>query len=76
MASRIYTITDKKTFETKRFVRDNTMNAAVRAYAEEIFLVGPSSAEEMVDAAKKGALSVLDAVAPEQLALGGGFVNE
>jgi hypothetical protein len=70
--SRIYTVTDKKTGAVERYVRANTLNAAIRAYSNEVFEAQPSTAEKMVMAANGGKLSVLDAVAPEQLALGGG----
>ena len=74
--SRIYTVTDRKTGAVERYVRANTLNAAIRAYSNEVFEAAPSTAEEMVNAANGGKLSVLDAVAPEQLALGGGVENE
>lgn len=70
--SRIYTVTDKKTGKVERYVRANTLNAAVRAHAHELFAATQTSTEEVFQAVQAKAFNVLDAVAPEQLGLGGG----
>jgi hypothetical protein len=69
--SRIYTVTNKKTGEVVRYVRANTLNAAVRAHAYELFEAAQSSTEDIYQATLKKAFDVLDAASPEQLALGG-----
>jgi hypothetical protein len=70
--SRIYTVTNKKTGEIVRYVRANTLNAAIRAHAFELFEATASSTEDVFQAVQAKAFDVLDAVSPEQLALGGG----
>ena len=72
MASRIYKVVSRDKGVLQRFVRANTLNAAVRASAEELFVATPATAEDMVVAFDAGVGHVLDAVAPEQLNLGGG----
>lgn len=69
--SRIYKITNRRSSDVQRYVRAHTLNAAVRAYANEIFLAAPVTTDEMFLAMKEG-FAALDAVAPEQLDLGGG----
>jgi len=69
--SRIYTVTNKKSGEIVRYVRANTLNAAIRALAFELYESSPTTAVDMFDASKAGPLNVLEAVAPEQLGLGG-----
>jgi hypothetical protein len=68
----MYQITDRKSGHVKRFVRANTLNAAVRAHANEVFAATRMSPEEMFQAMKAGDFDALDAVAPEQLGFGGG----
>ena len=69
--SRIYLVTFKEG-GAERFVRANTLNAAVRAVAKETFDAAPATTEQMFHALKAEAgLEVLDAVEPEQLDLGG-----
>lgn len=70
--SRIYAVTNKKTGELVRYVRANTLNAAVRAHAAEVFEALQASTEDIYQATKAAKFDVLDAVAPEQLDLGGG----
>jgi hypothetical protein len=70
--SRIYTVTNKKTGKVERYVRANTLNAAVRAHAHELFAAAQASTEDVFQAVQKKSFDVLDAVSPEQLGLGGG----
>lgn len=63
--SRIYTVTDRALGTVVRYVRANTLNAAVRAAAAELFEAVPTTTEEMFQAAKGGPLDVLDAVAED-----------
>jgi hypothetical protein len=62
--SRLYTVTDKQG-KVVRYVRAHTLNAAVRAVAEELFSAKASTTDEIYLAMTKGA-AVLDALAPEQ----------
>lgn len=64
--SRIYKVTAKENGQIVRYVRANSLNAAIRARMREIFDASPCTSEEMFQAAKHGKLNVLDAVAPEQ----------
>jgi hypothetical protein len=59
--SRIYMVTDKAG-HALRYVRANTLNGAVRAYALEIFEARPATAEHMW-LEKVGPNEVLDALA-------------
>jgi hypothetical protein len=70
--SRIYTVTNKKTGKVERYVRANTLNAAIRAHAHELYDAIAATTEDVFQAMQAGDFHVLDAVAPEQLALGGG----
>jgi hypothetical protein len=70
--SRIYTVINKKTGEIQRYVRANSLNAAIRAHAREVFEASASSTDDVYHAVQAKAFDVLDAVAPEQLTLGGG----
>lgn len=70
--SRIYTVTNKKTGEIQRYVRANSLNAAIRAHAHEMFEASASSTDDVYMAVQAKAFDVLDAVSPEQLNLGGG----
>jgi hypothetical protein len=76
MAARIYRVTNKHSGDVQRYVRANTLNAAVRAYADELFEAAPVTTDEMFKAMSTDGFDVLDAVSPEQLALGGGSTNE
>jgi division protein CdvB (Snf7/Vps24/ESCRT-III family) len=62
--SRIYTVR-AKAGHIVRYVRANTLNAAVRAVAEEMYVAKASTTDEVYQAMLKNA-DVLDAVAPEQ----------
>jgi len=64
--ARIYVVLDKKG-QIARFVRANTLNAAVRAHAAEKYTAVPASTEDIYQAVTMAAFDVLDAVAPEQL---------
>jgi hypothetical protein len=55
----------------RRYVRANTLNAAVRSYANEVFEAAPVTTDELYQAMNADGFDVLDAVSPEQLALGG-----
>jgi hypothetical protein len=70
--SRIYTVTNKKSGAVARYVRANTLAAAIRAHSHELFDAAPSSTEDLFQAVQAKAFDVLDAVSPEQLDLGGG----
>lgn len=70
MTARIYKITNRHSGDVQRYVRANTLNAAVRAYAHELFEASPATTEEMYQAMKNG-FDALDAVEPEQLDLEG-----
>lgn len=72
MAARIYRVTNKHSGDVQRYVRANTLNAAVRAYASEVFEAVPVSTDEMYRAMNADGFDVLDAVSPEQLDLSGG----
>ena len=50
-----------------RFVRANTLNAAVRAHAAEKFTAVPATTEDVYQAVSQDLFNVLDAVAPEQI---------
>lgn len=76
MAARIYRITNKHSGDVQRYVRANTLNAAVRSYANEVFEATPVTTDELYQAMNTDGFDVLDAVSPEQLALGGGSSNE
>ena len=67
MASRIYTVRNKGSGDVVRYVRANTLGAAIRAASEEIFTAGPSSTDEIYQASKAGEFEVLDALAPMQI---------
>jgi hypothetical protein len=71
--SRIYTVTNKKSGEIQRYVRANSLNAAIRAHAHEMFEAVASSTDDVYQAVQAKAFDVLDAVSPEQLSLGGGL---
>jgi division protein CdvB (Snf7/Vps24/ESCRT-III family) len=62
--SRIYTVCTKVGYIV-RYVRANTLNAAMRAVAEEMYVAKASTTDEVYQAMLKNA-DVLDAVAPEQ----------
>jgi hypothetical protein len=64
--SRIYTVLNRADGNVARYVRANTLNAAVRAHASEVYEARPSSTEEIYQASLAGALRVLNAVKPEQ----------
>jgi hypothetical protein len=72
MTAKIYVVRDKATGKVVRYVRSNTKNAAVRAHSEEKFAACPASTEEVFQAAKEGALKVLDACETEQSDMVGG----
>jgi len=59
--SRIYKITNRTSGDVQRYVRANTLNAAVRAYAEEIFEAAPITHDDMWQAMKEG-FDALDAI--------------
>ena len=63
--SRIYLVLDKKG-AVVRYVRANTLNAAVRAHAAEKFTAKPATTDDVYHAMTHGA-DVLDVVAPEQM---------
>lgn len=64
--SRIYLVTQKNTNGgSQRYVRANTLNAAIRAHAAELFVARPVTPDEVYQASRSGVLDVLDAVAPE-----------
>ena len=63
--ARIYVVTHRET-DVDRFVRANTLNAAIRAVADETFTAKAASTEDMFLAFKQG-FEVLDAVAPVQV---------
>jgi hypothetical protein len=70
--SRIYKVINRATGKVQRYVRANTLNAAVRAYANELYVAEPATTEDMWQAFNdKENFDALDAVAPEQLNLGG-----
>ena len=70
--SRIYTVANKKTGVVVRYVHANTLNAAIRAHAAEVFEAAQASTVDVYRAVKDKSFDVLEAVAPEQLGLGGG----
>lgn len=63
--SRIYTVATKKGVIV-RYVRANTLNAAIRAVSDELYTAKASTTDEVYQAMLDHA-DVLDAVAPEQL---------
>jgi hypothetical protein len=69
--SRIYNVSAKATGVSLRYVRANSLNAAVRAYAHEVVVAKAMTPDE-VYAAMKEDREVLDAVAPEQPEIGAG----
>lgn len=58
-------MTNKKTGQIQRYVRANSLNAAVRAAAHELFEAAASSTDDVYQAVQAKAFDVLDAVAPE-----------
>lgn len=62
---RIYVVTAKNG-GAERYVRANTLNAAVRAVADENFVAAAATTEQMYQAMGAGS-KVLDAVAPAQM---------
>jgi hypothetical protein len=60
--SRIYIITDKTTKKVARYVRANSLNAAVRALIDELYSAETASTDQMFAAMKAGNMDVLDAV--------------
>lgn len=63
--SRIYIVTNRAGVEL-RYVRANSLNGAVRAYANEKFSARIANTDEVYQAMKGGA-EIMDAVAPEQV---------
>jgi hypothetical protein len=63
--SRIYVVTNKETGKVARYVRAKTLNAAVRAHAEELFEANAATTEDVFQAAKSGGFKVLDAIKEE-----------
>jgi hypothetical protein len=63
--SRIYTVRTKDG-RIVRYVRANTLNAAVRAVAEEMYAAKASTTDEVYQAMLKN-VDVLDAIAPAQV---------
>jgi hypothetical protein len=59
--SRIYIIKDSDG-KVERYVRADTKNGAVRAYAAEVFTVEAASSDDIFLASKAGSFDVLDAV--------------
>jgi hypothetical protein len=72
MAARIYRVTNKHSGDVQRYVRANTLNGAIRSYADELFEAAPVTTDDLFQAMNAEGFDVLDAVSPEQLALGGG----
>jgi hypothetical protein len=72
--SRIYVVFERDTKE-KFFVRANTLNGAMRAVTNEHYAGRTATTDELYQAFKLG-LTVIDAVAPEQLDIYGGAENE
>lgn len=60
--SRIYIVSSLKDKQVVRFVRANTLNAAVRALAGELYTAQAATHDELFAAAKGGKFDVLNAV--------------
>lgn len=66
--SRIYTVRRRDAAgHLVRYVRANTLNAAVRAVAVELFEAKAATTEEIYQATVDKTFDVLDAVQPEQV---------
>jgi hypothetical protein len=65
--SRIYIVTHRPDGAVARYVRANSLNGAIRAYATECYEASAATTEQVFQAMKAGAFEVLDAVAPEQI---------
>ena len=60
--SRIYVVTDRALGTVARYVRASTLNSAIRAVANELYIAKAASTEELYQAYKTPGLEVLDAV--------------
>ena len=58
-------MTDAKSGLTVRYVRAKTLNAAVRALADETWLATAATTDDIFHASKAGSFDVLDAVHAE-----------